>query len=63
MWTGFTCLNGAMCVSLSKVTITRKLSITDAIVGYDMLLGRVLDIDSENDIKPAELVLHDDQKC
>jgi hypothetical protein len=61
MCTSFICLT--MRVSLSKVKATRKSFVADAIMGYEMLLGRALYIDSENDIKPAELVLHDDQKC
>jgi hypothetical protein len=55
MRTRFTCLNEAMCVSLRKIKITRKTFVADAIVGYEMLLGRVLDIDSESKYKAGRV--------
>lgn len=57
MWTRFTCLAG--CVSLSKVRINRKLFFADAIVEYEMILERALDIDRKKDMKLAGLMLSD----
>jgi hypothetical protein len=48
-----------MCVYPRKIKITRKTFVADAIVGYEMLLGRALDIDSESKIKLSELVFYD----